>query len=128
MSRQNQVDIGILQRYVDRSERLACWNYLDAINLRQAGCQIAYAVLTAQIVWSSASARRYAAVISGFERHESHDITGGLGSEYSDRSDGAMVGAKPLLNGSSMNSTRRGAAHPLYLTMAFGGLHGACGP
>ncbi|MDR6855540.1 hypothetical protein [Variovorax guangxiensis] len=64
MSRLNQVDIAILQRYVDRGERLACWNYLDAINLRQTGCHDAYAVLAAQIVWSTAAARRYEAIVA----------------------------------------------------------------
>ena len=46
----NQVDIAILQRYVDRGERLAYWNYLDAVTLRETGGNNAYAVLAAQVV------------------------------------------------------------------------------
>ena len=64
MSRLNQVDIAILQRYVDRGERLAYWNYLDAVSLRQTGCHDAYAVLAAQIVWSTAAVRRYVAIVA----------------------------------------------------------------
>ena len=45
-----------------------------------------------------------------------------------DRGDGAMLGPKPLLNGSSTNATSLWASAPLRLTIAFGGLHGACGP
>jgi hypothetical protein len=64
MSRLNQVDIAILQRYVDRGERLAYWNYLDAVSLRRTGCQDAYAVLSAQIVWTTAAARRCEAILA----------------------------------------------------------------
>ena len=45
MSGLNQADIDILQGYVDRGERLAYWNHLDAVTLRETGQHNVYAVL-----------------------------------------------------------------------------------
>ena len=44
----NTNDIAILNRYVQREERLAYWNYLDAVSIRETGQHNAYAVLAAR--------------------------------------------------------------------------------
>ena len=73
-------DIAILDRYVFRGERLAYWNYLDAVSIRETGQHNAYAVLAAQVVqnntFDSAVANRYAATLTGIERLSFSDISG----------------------------------------------------